>query len=266
MVLTLAGCKAAPPGPTPPPAAEQPLRIPPFARVPYEPFGRADAVAMALREWRAWGQMVDDAPPEERPPPAPEDKPERMPGMWQRVGEYWWLSQDNGRTEAAWTGKHDDDDVVFDAGRDEDYAWSAAFVSYVMRMSGAGPRFPYSPSHVTYINIARQMSLGQAAGWVVWAEPIDTTAPQPGDLICYGRHNARRMRFADLPARHFPSHCDIVVSAVPGQLAVIGGNVDDAVTMKHVPVTAAGTLAAPRGAPLDTRYPWFVVIRVLYDR
>ena len=28
--------------------------------------------------------------------------------------------------------------------QDGDYAWSAAFVSYVMRIAGAGPRFPYS--------------------------------------------------------------------------------------------------------------------------
>ena len=62
----------------------------------------------------------------------------------------------------------------------------------------------------------------------------------------------------------FPAHCDIVVdTSVPGQIAVIGGNVDDAVTMKHVPVTADGKLAAPDGVVLDTRYPWMVVLRLL---
>ena len=58
-----------------------------------EPFTRADAVAIALREWRAFGQLVDDDPPDTRPPLPPELKPERMPGQWQRVGEYWWLGQ-----------------------------------------------------------------------------------------------------------------------------------------------------------------------------
>ena len=47
-------------------------------------------------------------------------------------------------------------------------------------------------------------------------------------------------------------------------LDVIGGNVDDAVTLKHVPVTADGRLAGPGGAVLDQRYPWFVVLRVGY--
>ena len=48
-------------------------------------------------------------------------------------------------------------------------------------------------------------------------------------------------------------------------LSVVGGNVDDAVTVKHVPVTPDGHLAPPGGPPLDGRYPWFVVLRVLYD-
>ena len=39
---------------------------------------------------------------------------------------------------------------------------------------------------------------------------------------------------------------------------------DDAVTMKHVPVTDDGKLATPDGTVLDTRYPWMVVLRVLY--
>jgi hypothetical protein len=45
---------------------------------------------------------------------------------------------------------------------------------------------------------------------------------------------------------------------------VIGGNVDDAVTMKHVPTTTDGMLAGPDGTVVDPRYGWFVVIRVLY--
>ena len=46
------------------------------------------------------------------------------------------------------------------------------------------------------------------------------------------------------PAGQFPGHCDIVVDTqVPGVIAVVGGNVDDAVTMKHVPVTPDGKLA-----------------------
>ena len=75
----------------------------------------------------------------------------------------------------------------------------------------------------------------------------------PGDLICTGRGSAGTLRYDDLPAGKFPAHCDIVVdTAVPGQIAVIGGNVDDAVTLKHVPVTPDGKLAGPDGVVLDS--------------
>ena len=238
---------------------------PPFARMPYERFSRADAVAIATQEWRLFGQPVDDNPPDTRPEPGPEDMPERFPGFWERVGEYWWLGQNASRHESAWTGMHDESGTEFDYRRDDYYAWSAAFISYVMRTAGAGSRFPYAPSHYIYINIAKEMKLGRTSGWAIVAEPPDEYAPALGDLICTSR-DGPVVRYADLPKRHFPGHCDIVVARNKDQISVIGGNVDHAVTMKHVPVTADGKLAEPGEDVLDTRYPWFVVVRVLYDR
>ncbi|HTC10746.1 MAG TPA: DUF2272 domain-containing protein [Acetobacteraceae bacterium] len=259
LLLMLLGGLAACATPTPPDA-----RVPPFARVPYEPISRDAVVAIALREWRLFSSPVDDDPPGTRPAPLPDDKPERVQGLWQRVGEYWWLGMNVGSPEAAWTGKHDAQGTVFPANVDGDYAWSAAFVSYVMRIAGAGSRFPYAPNHATYINIAKQMALGQTSGWIITAERPESYAPQPGDLICEARGSARALRYDDLPAPSFPGHCDIVVdTSVPGAISVIGGNVDDAVTMKHVPVTQDGKLAMPNGQVLDTRYPWMVVLRLL---
>lgn len=240
------------------------MHVPPFARLQYEPLSRASVVGIALREWRVFGQLVDDDPPGSRPPRLPDEKPERWPGLWQRVGEYWWLGVDPGEKEAGWTGKHDQDGIEYPAGADGSYAWSAAFVSYVMRIAGAGPNFPYSARHADYIDAAREVSLGQAPGWSVTAERPDAYAPRPGDLICLGRGRAATLRYDDLPAAPFPAHCDIVVQASPGMLAVVGGNVDDAVTMKHVPTTPDGRLAEPDGTVVDPRYPWMVVLRVLY--
>ncbi len=92
------------------------------------------------------------------------------------------------------------------------------------------------------------MAPGRTSGWLIVAERPEAYAPQPGDLICFGRGNAHELRYDDLPAGHFPGHCDIVVdTAVPGQIGVVGGNVDDAVTLKHVPVTPDGKLATPEG-------------------
>jgi hypothetical protein len=127
-----------------------------------------------------------------------------------------------------------------------------------MRIAGAGPRFPYAAAHHVYIDDARRVSAG-GAHWAVAAERPDVYAPLPGDLICFSRTSVA-LRYDDLPAGSFAAHCSIVVAREDAVLDTIGGNVDDAVTLTHVPVTAAGTLAP------DARYPWFVVLRVLYDR
>jgi hypothetical protein len=239
--------------------------VPRFARRSFEPFSRDEVVAIALREWRLFDRPVDDDPPNTRPPLPADLKPERMPGLWERVGEYWWLGINADEYESNWTGKHDENGWEFPASQDASYAWSATFVSYVMRIAGAGPRFPYSISHSDYINTAKETALDRSTGYAITAERLNTYAPQAGDLICLGRGLAGLLTYDDLPAGRFPAHCDIVVRAQPGELSVIGGNVDDAVTMKHVPVTADGKLATPDGTVLDTRYPWLAVIRVLYD-
>jgi hypothetical protein len=237
---------------------------PPFARMSYEKFIRVQAVAIAEQEWRLFGQRVDDDPPQVHSDAETNDKPQRLPGFWQRIGEYWWLGQNAGRRESTWTGMHDETGQAFDIDRADYYAWSAAFISYVMRTAGAGARFPYAPSHYVYINIAKEMKLSRASGWVVIAERVDEYAPVPGDLICFWR-GRRRLTYERLPARGFAAHCDMVVHRDKEQISVIGGNVDAAVTMKHVPVTMDGRLADPGERVLDTRYPWFVVLRILYD-
>jgi hypothetical protein len=208
---------------------------------------------------------VDDNPPHSDRDEDPADDPERSAGLWERIGEYWWLGQDVERRESAWTGMYDENGEEIDEHQEDYFAWSAAFISYVMRTAGAGPRFPYAPSHYVYINIAKEMTLGRTSGWVVTAERVDEYAPVPGDLICLSRER-RPLKYENLPRKRFLGHCDIVVARDAGQISVIGGNVDHAVTMKHVPITPDGRLAEPGGHVLDTRYPWFVVLKVQYDR
>ena len=275
-VLTLTGCAEAPvanPTTTPQPTPTAQLRsgpgpvgiddhVPDFAQRGFEPFVRADTVAIAEGEWRLFGMPVDDDAPEAHPiPTTPLLKPERRPGLWERIGEYWWIGQDPDEREGSWTGKHDADGSVFNFEHDGHYAWSAAFISYVMRIAGAGSRFPYSPNHSTYIDAA---AAGASPGLRAW--PVNGYAPQLGDLICAGRGSGARVQFRDLPTGYgFPAHCALVVARVPGQISVIGGNVDDAVTLTHVPVGADGRLAGPDGTVIDTRYPWLWVLQVIYD-
>jgi hypothetical protein len=268
-LLVLGGCATTKvvSGPSAPQlTAPELYHVPDFARVPYEPLTRANAVAIATEEWFAFGKPVDDDPPHTRPPLPDDQMPERMPGLWERVGEYWWLGQNADRPAAAWAGKYDAVGTEFSADQSDYHAWSAAFISYVMRIAGAGSGFPYAGSHYVYINAAARQTLGQEQGWAITARRPRDYAPALGDVICTGRDRASHMRFDKLPARPFPAHCDIVVASAPGELSVIGGNVDHAVTMKHVPVTPDGRLADSSGTLVDTRYDWFVVLQVAYTR
>jgi hypothetical protein len=260
IAAALAGCAVAPPtghapGTAPPPATALDANIPPFARVPYTPFSRAAAVQIALGEWRAFRSPIKYPGTE-----LPEDE-EREEGLWQRVGLYWWFGLGPGWRESGWTGIHDENGQIFPAGRDGDYAWSAVFISYVMRLAGAGGSFPYSITHSDYIDAAVRHDPGVA----LTAQRITGYAPQVGDLICLWRGRTP-VTFDELPAGRFPGHCDIVVGIKPGELDVIGGNVDNAVTMKPIPITADGHLAGPDGVVLDPDHHWFVVLQVLYLR
>lgn len=231
-------------------------QIPAYAQRPYEPFSRDAAVQIALREWRAFGQKIVLSPDAPEDP----DSKERDQGLWQRVGDYWWEGLEYGEPEGRWTGKHDASGVEFPREQDGYFAWSAAFIDYVMRMSGAGYRFPYAISHSEYINAARTQT-----GYVITALPLTQYPPQLGDILCMWRLG-HTVAYEDLPAGHFPGHCDIVVARRQGSLDVVGGNVDNAVSLKHVPIGPDGRLTDATGKVIDPDYPWFVVLRVAYQR
>ena len=253
----LTACAPQPPAAGPSAAAED-LHIPPYARWPYQAFSRDAAVQIALREWRAFGSVVL-APREELPYDA-----ERSQGLWQRVGDYWWQGLPMGAEDQGFTGMHNQNGQVFPASQDTNYAWSAAFIDYVMRMAGAGHRFPYSPTHSDYINDAKRHALGQLPNIVITAERLESYAPQPGDLVCLWR-GRQPVRFDDLPTGRFPGHCDIITAVHPGIIDGIGGNVANTVGLWRIPVTADGRLATPDGAVVDPDRAWFVVLRVDYD-
>jgi hypothetical protein len=229
---------------------------PMFAQRNYAPFSRLDAVAVAMDEWRLWGSRVDDSAGAGY---RQEDATmgERQPGLWQRVGEYWWEGMNADEPDNAWTGKHDASGRVFPVAVNGRYAWSAAFISYVMRIAGAGKNFPYAPDHATYINYAARAAKGEIRDPLLIAEDPGVYAPRLGDLICFARRSARGLKFSQLPTSTlFPAHCSIVVAGAVEQISVIGGNVDDSVGMEHVATNYAGLIGPP----------WFVVLRVMYRK
>jgi len=225
-----------------------------FAQRDFAPFSRASAVAVALDEWRLWGSRVDDDG-DRGYVQNDATMAERQPGLWQRVGEYWWEGMNAGSPEAGWTGKHDAAGRVFPVAVNGQYAWSAAFICYVMRVAGAGEKFPYAPDHAFYINYAAR----HVAGSLLVAEDPARYAPRLGDLLCYGRGRlGRDLSFADLPTGYsFLGHCSVVVGVAPGFLSEVGGNVEDAVEMTHVRLNAAGLVD-------DPSEHWLAVLRVTY--
>ena len=226
---------------------------PPFARGGYAPFSRAAAVAIALDEWRLWGSRVDNDPFSAEPV-APDAIPERQEGFWQRVGEYWWEGQNaGGDGSARYTGLYDAEGHVIPVAKKGEYAWSAAFVSYVMRMAGAGRAFPYAPAHSTYIDAAVR---GQTP--LLTAENPATYAPRLGDVVCFARSWAVGLRFKDLPTTgFFPAHCGIVTGGGYYEIDMVGGNVDNAVTMTKIAGLPGGLLST-------AIFQWLVVLRVNY--
>ena len=107
--------------------------------------------------------------------------------------------------------------------------------------------------------------MGRTSGWIVVAERLDEYAPAPGDLICYSREK-RPVKYEQLPARHFAGHCDIVV--------LRGNQADQCRRRERRQCRYHEACAGDRGWALDdserhvldTRYPWFVALRIIYDR
>lgn len=226
----------------PPAAPEPPLSYPPSAH--------QRILRIAEAEWRDWGSITVDPA---RPPAAvpQESRTDNFP----RVLAYWRAVPDEAGAIAR-------NRALYRAGSDQVWtepAWSAAFISYVMRSAGVDSReFPPSAAHAFYIDaIIADAARFPAAAPFVPHEP-GAYAPQPGDLVCADRSSAPirswRERAAD-QGRFRPMHCDIVVRARPGSVEAIGGNVRDAVSLARFPTDASGALL-PRqqGGPT-----WFAV-------
>ncbi len=132
-----------------------------------------------------------------------------------------------------------------------DKPWSAAFVSWVMRKAGL-PGFRYSASHVDYV---RQAYRDPAMSPYLVQAPLGGK-PAPGDLLCYVRMDSRIFGFGQLAtllslpdAGGLAMHCDIVVGADPSTTWLVGGNVQNTVTLRALKLDVRGYLS---GLPMRT--------------
>ncbi|EHL96497.1 hypothetical protein HMPREF9946_04751 [Acetobacteraceae bacterium AT-5844] len=248
--LLLTGCAAQAPAPT---------LAPPIA---YPDSTRQRVLRIAVEEWREWGGIVvEDAQP--RPAstgPGQESSLTNFP----RVLAYWRAVEGEAGARAAIDrNRNRYTTILAHPGAPGELwgepAWSAAFISFVMRNAGVDQReFPSSAAHAFYID----GMLADAAAFPAQApflpRDIGAYAPQPGDLVCADRSRRPLAGWQDrLPERgeFRPMHCDIVVSVAPGVVEAIGGNIADAVTLSRFPADASGRLLPrPAGHPA-----WFAV-------
>ncbi|KRG71682.1 DUF2272 domain-containing protein [Pseudoxanthomonas dokdonensis] len=124
-----------------------------------------------------------------------------------------------------------------------DNPWSAAFISWV-QMKARIPGFRPSASHVDYVRDAYRDPAANAF------DPQDPAIaiPATGDMLCYVRQSGRIYGYAGLQSvvqrtDSLPMHCEVVVAANPdgdGQAYLIGGNVQQGVTMRLLALNRAG--------------------------
>lgn len=120
--------------------------------------------------------------------------------------------------------------------------WSAAFISYVMRMAGAGNKFRYSARHSTYIRWAIE-NLKNNKGYFKAYQP-KTKPLQVGDMVCYARQSGVNYD----TGTDYDSHCDIItsISKRNGTAIGIGGNVSNSVSATTYNINKEGYITSPK--------------------
>jgi hypothetical protein len=167
--------------------------------------------------------------------------------VFQRVGTYWKDGADvpgrNGRTNVSFGSLNKDkEDVIVPDSRNDNPPWSAAFISWIAKQSGAGNAFLYSGAHAKYILAALNEAEKRNSTAKFIAKRHKSMTPKVGDLIACGRERAKKATFDTAKSfaieGFFPSHCDFVVEVDEANKTVrtIGGNVGNSVGGKNWPL------------------------------
>jgi len=133
--------------------------------------------------------------------------------------------------------------------------WSAAFISYLMKISTLKKiDFFFNEQHSQYIRKAILSKQNNDTSYGFWGYRLNEYQPEVGDLVCYVREDAVGTINYDSVTNDYPSHSDLVVEKIGNTLKVIGGNIEDSVTMKHLEIDNNGYLT-------DKSKSWFVILK-----
>lgn len=137
------------------------------------------------------------------------------------------------------------------------WAWSAVFISWVLRQAGLNERqFLTGQSHSMYVVDARDGILPAPAFRL---EPLPAM-PRPGDILCAGRGRDKYLASVDeIGFGTTPMHCDIVVEidATARVVKTIGGNLQQSVSMELVELGDSGRV----DGFTNSHAPWLVLMR-----
>ena len=176
--------------------------------------------------------------------------------VWERVGTFW---------SALGLPYHGRSKVTLKNGKVVNPAWSAAFISWTIAEQdiGAG-RFRGAQAHWRYV---ADLFEGRFDDPLFEVKDPNSYAPQPGDLVHYGREWASQF---DLVAAKehvqidgfYPSHSDFVVEVneAKDEILTVGGNVGNSVGKKRYKTNKVGTLL-PREKN-GNENPWIAVLRL----
>ncbi len=136
---------------------------------------------------------------------------ESEPGFFERIGTYWRVVGDlssDGRTAKP---------------------WSAAFISFCVKGSGAANKFRESARHSVYISQGIR-DFNDKADVAYWCQRLTDHKPKPGDIICWARQDG--IDYDHQNGGEYDGHCDIVVEVRANEVDVIGGNVGNSATKR----------------------------------
>lgn len=129
-------------------------------------------------------------------------------------------------------------------------AWSAAFISWVVKHSNIPAALSPSGAHVYYARRA-YLDRGKPGRYGAF-RPDEVTAIAPGDIVVSRRQGSdEELAFDDLThsGAFIPAHGDVVVDAHGDALRLVGGNVNDTVSERSASAKSPNIVAVLRFQP-----------------
>ena len=153
-------------------------------------------------------------------------KKETDPGMYDFVTKYWTDGVGVSKSEAATKIKERKEHFDKNKVGSPPHPWSAAFVSYIMRL--AYPNFKKSYAHNRYIEWAKENKKTNAHPFQAFK--IEEVTVEPGDIICFARDKSNWASYDHVKGKL--THGDIVTDVQNGFATTVGGNVNKNVEEK----------------------------------